>query len=71
MVRRKGERLAGVAGTRIEVVGTAHRVETGEDGRFNFDNLPAGEYKLRIQPPGGKPREQKVVVPSPDYDIEV
>ena len=71
MVRRKGERLAGVAGTRIEVLGTAHRVETGADGRFNFDNLPAGEYRLRIEPPDGKAREQKVVVPSPDYDIEV
>ena len=71
MVRRKGDRLAGVAGTLIEVLGTAHRAETGDDGRFNFDNVPAGEYKWRIETPGGKSREQKVVVPSPDYDIEV
>ncbi len=71
MVRRKGDRLIGVAGTRLEVLGTAHRVETGADGRFNFDNVPAGEYTWRIQPPGGKAREQKVVVPAPDYDIEV
>jgi len=71
MVRRKGDRLTGVAGTRIEVVGTRHRAETGQDGRFNFDNLPAGEYQWRIEPPGGKAREQKVTVPSPDYDIEV
>src|SRR5207248_1122807 len=71
MVRRKGERLAGVPGTRIDVLGTAHQAETGDDGRFNFDNLPAGEYKLRIQPPGGPAREQNVVVPSADYDIEV
>jgi hypothetical protein len=71
MVRRKGDRLAGVAGARVEVLGTALRVETGDDGRFNFDNVPAGEYKWRIEPPSGKARELKVVVPSPDYDIEV
>jgi hypothetical protein len=71
IVHRKGDRLAAVAGTRIEVVGTAHQAVTGSDGRFNFENVPAGEYKWRVETPGSKPREQKVVVPSPDYDIQV
>ena len=44
---------------------------SGGDGRFYLKNVPAGEYKWRLEPPGGKAREFKVVVPSPDYDIEV
>src|SRR5260221_3244728 len=51
LVHRKGDRLAGIAGAHLEVLGTAHRLETGADGRFNFDNLPAGEYKWRLEPP--------------------
>jgi hypothetical protein len=71
LVHRKGDPLAGIAGARVRVLGTAHETETAADGTFAFINLPAGDYQWRIEPPGGKPREQKIVVPSPSYDIEL
>ena len=71
LVHAKGDRTAGVAGARIQVLGTAFEAVSDEEGQFNFRNLPAGDYKWRVQPPDGKAREHKVVVPAADYDIEV
>ena len=71
LVHRKGEPLTGVAGARVRVLGTALEAETDAEGRFSFANLPAGEYKWRVEPMEGKAREQKISVPSPSYDIEV
>jgi hypothetical protein len=70
-VHRKGDREAAVAGARIQVVGTAHEALADEAGQFSFRNLPAGEYRWRVEAPGSRPREHRVVVPSPAYDIEV
>jgi hypothetical protein len=70
-VHRRGDALAGVAGARVSVVGTAHSAETDANGEFRFRNLPAGRYRWRVEPPGGKPRETAVVVPSASYDLEV
>jgi hypothetical protein len=71
LVHRKGEPLAGVAGVRLSVVGTAHTAESDAAGKFSFANLPTGDYRWRIEPPGGKAREQKISVPSDAYDIEL
>lgn len=71
LVHRKGEPLAGVPGVKVAVVGTSFEAETDAEGRFSFANLPAGEYTWRVQPPEGKAKEHKVVVPSSSYDLEV
>jgi Pvc16 N-terminal domain/Carboxypeptidase regulatory-like domain len=71
LVHRKGQPLSGVPGVRLSIVGTAHAAESDDEGKFSFANLPAGDYKWRIEPPGGKAREQKISVPSAAYDIEV
>ena len=71
LVHRRGEPLAAVPGVRLSVLGTAHTAESDAEGKFRFANLPAGDYRWRIEPPGGKPREQTVSVPSAAYDIEV
>ncbi len=70
-VHRKGQPLAGVAGVRLSIAGTAHTAESDAQGQFSFVNLPAGDYQWRIEPPGGKTREQKISVPSAAYDIEL
>jgi hypothetical protein len=71
LVHRKGDRQAPVPGARIQVLGTAHEAVADEAGQFRFRNLPAGDYRWRVEPPGGRPREHQVAVPSPAYDIEV
>jgi hypothetical protein len=70
-VHRKGDRLSPVPGARIQVLGTAHEAVADEAGQFSFRNLPAGEYRWRVEAPGARAREHKVVVPSPAYDIEI
>ncbi len=71
LVHRKGDRTAGVAGARIQVLGTAFEAVSDADGEFSFRNLPTGDYKWRVEPPDGKARDHKVVVPAAAYDIEV
>ena len=71
LVHRKGDSLAGVAGVTVQVVGTGHSAVSDAEGKFRLPNLPAGSYKWRVEPPDGKAKEHKVVVPSPGYDIEV
>jgi hypothetical protein len=71
LIHRKGEPLAGIAGVKVQVVGTGHEAVSDAEGKFRLPNLPAGNYKWRVEPPDGKPKEHKVVVPSPAYDIEV
>jgi hypothetical protein len=71
LVHRKGDQLAGVEGVRVQVVGTGHEAVSDAEGKFRLPNLPAGNYKWLVEPPVGKPKEHKVVVPSPTYDIEV
>jgi hypothetical protein len=68
---RKGEPLNNVPGVKIVIADTAFETETDAQGKFTFANVPAGEYAFRIQPPTGKARVQKIVVPAPSYDIEV
>ena len=55
----------------FSVLGTAFEAVSDADGQFSFRNLPTGDYKWRVQPPDGKARDHKVVVPADAYDIEV
>ncbi|MCC6192603.1 MAG: DUF4255 domain-containing protein [Anaerolineales bacterium] len=71
LVHRKGDREAGVPGARVQVVGTGLEAVSDTAGQFQVGHLPAGEYRWRVEPPDGKAREHKFVVPAPDYDIEV
>ena len=71
LVHRKGDSLAGIPGVRVTVLGTGHTTETDAQGQFSFSNLPAGDYRWRVEPPGGKAREHKMVVPAEAYNIEV
>ncbi len=40
-------------------------------GRFVLGNLRKGDYTLRVSVEGKKPRNYKVKVPSPDYQLEI
>ncbi|MEM7344709.1 MAG: Pvc16 family protein [Chloroflexota bacterium] len=47
-------------------------VHLQEEGRFAIGNLAAGEYTLEITVKGRKKaRQQKITVPSPDYEIKI
>jgi hypothetical protein len=71
IAHRKGDPGSVLAGVKVSIVGTAFEAETDAEGRFSFANVPLGDYVWRIEPAKGKTREQKVVVPSATYNIEV
>lgn len=56
---------------KLRLVEKAWPVTLQPDGRFTIGNLKPGEYTLEILAPGQKPQYQKLMVPSPDYDIFV
>ena len=68
---KRGDPDVPIAGVQIVIEGTAMRVITGEDGRFVFPGVKAGERTLRFESAGGQKGERTVVVPSPSYDIEL
>ena len=70
-VYKKGDPSALIAGVQIALEGTAMRVTTGEDGRFAFPGVQAGERVLRFESGDGRTGEQAVTVPSASYDIEL
>ena len=70
-VHKKGDPGALIAGVRIAIEGTAMRVTTGDDGRFAFPGVEAGERVLRFESEDGLAGEQTVTVPSASYDIEL
>lgn len=41
------------------------------EGRFMVGNLKAGDYTLEISAEGQKPRQHKITVPAPDYDLTI
>ncbi len=41
------------------------------DGRFAIGNLKPGDYTLELSADGLKPKQQKITVPSPDYDFDL
>jgi hypothetical protein len=42
-----------------------------DDGRFTIGRLRADTYTLEIAKDGHKPKRHKLIVPGPDYDLEV
>lgn len=71
VVYRGGDRTAGAEGVTVIVAGTTLREVTGEDGRFVFAGMPAGERTWRLIMPDGGVIERQVTVPSESYDFEV
>lgn len=70
-VHRQGDALAGIGGVRVSIVGTAHAAITGEDGRFTFPGVLAGEQTLVAVAPDGREVTRTVQVPGASYDIEL
>jgi hypothetical protein len=71
LVHLRGNPDAHQAGVTLAVLGTALRATTTDDGKFAFDGVPAGDYTLRIERPGGPTEERPFTVPSPTYDQEL
>jgi hypothetical protein len=42
-----------------------------EEGRFTIGGLRAGDYTLELTVDGGEPKQHKISVPSPDYELKV
>ncbi|HOR01185.1 MAG TPA: Pvc16 family protein [Anaerolineae bacterium] len=60
-----------IAGLRLTLVERGLAVPVQPDGRFTIGSLEAGEYTLELATEGGKPRQQRITVPSENYDLEV
>ncbi|MCE7929706.1 MAG: DUF4255 domain-containing protein [Dehalococcoidia bacterium] len=71
VAHQKGDRAAGIGNATVTVLDTSHRATTDSQGRFTFSPIPPGEYTWRVEPPGGRPVERRIKVPSENYDIEV
>jgi hypothetical protein len=56
---------------RMTLVEMDREVPLQRDGDFTIKGLAAGEYTLEVSVGEGKPKRHKIVVPSPDYDLEV
>ncbi|MBN2003724.1 MAG: DUF4255 domain-containing protein [Anaerolineae bacterium] len=46
-------------------------VPVQETGQFAIGQLQAGEYTLEVAINGGKPKQHKITVPAPDYEVSV
>lgn len=71
VAHKKGDPATPLAGVQVTVEGSAMRATTGDDGRFAFPGVPAGERVLRYQTSDGKSGELAVTVPGASYDIEL
>jgi len=65
-----GEDAGPVGFVKVEVAGTDRQAVTGEDGRFNIADLPAGKYTLRINTEGFQTSNTPVTVPA-DGEVAV
>jgi len=68
---RKGAPGDTVPGVRVSVAGTALRMVTGPDGRFNFPGVPPGDHTIRFETEDGVSGERAISVPGSSYDIEL
>ena len=53
-----------LAGAQVLVVGTGLGSRTGNDGRYTIVNVPAAQYRVRVQFIGHRPQDQSVTVPA-------
>lgn len=56
---------------RVEIVGTAHRTVTDEQGRFRFRGIARGRYTVRVEADGDRTSETEMEVPADSYTIQV
>lgn len=68
-VQRAGGEV--VAGARVEIVGTALRTRTDEQGRFRFGGIAHGRYTFRVEADGQEASETEMEVPADSYTIQV
>lgn len=59
------------ANLRARLVERGVEVMLQPEGRFAIGNLQAGEYTLEVSAEGRPTSRHKIIVPAPDYDIEV
>ena len=53
-----------LAAAQVQVVGTSLGTRTGMDGSYTITNVPAAQYRVRVQFIGHRPLEQAVTVPA-------
>jgi hypothetical protein len=70
IVHRRGDSSTTVGGVTVSVLGTTFQATTAEDGRFKFEGIQPGEYRVRVDGPE-EASERTFTVPSPTYDLEV
>lgn len=55
----------------LTLVEQGRAIQLQDEGRFAIGRLRTGKYTLEIQSGNAKPERHKLVVPAPDYDIDV
>jgi len=55
----------------VTLVEQGRTVQLQDEGRFAIGRLRTGSYTLEIQSGNAKPERHKLIVPAPDYDINV
>jgi hypothetical protein len=68
VIQSKGQPLPG---GRVMLVEEGREVSLQEDGRFAIGHLRAGEYTLVVSIDGSDPRQLRIAVPAPDYDLDL
>jgi hypothetical protein len=53
----------------VALVETGSLAITDRDGRFRFDRLRTGRYRVRLRGPGGEEAEAELAVPGPGADV--
>lgn len=60
-----------VAEVQLTLLEQGRSIHLQDDGQFTIGRLRAGDYTLEIQAGDKKPQRHKLVVPAPDYELEV
>lgn len=66
-----GGTVRGGTPTQVTLVETGARIAVEPNGTFVIGNLAAGDYTLEMIVAGRKPTQRKLIVPSPNYDLEL
>jgi hypothetical protein len=60
-----------VAGARVELLGTGFSTTTAADGSFELDDVPPGEYTIRISAEGYQTADKARVIAAPTTALDV